>query len=239
MARNKLVFVALDYESQQKNFGSALKLTKEVKSNNYGFKINLDSIANFCPNSENPYNFIKSINNLGKPVFLDMKMWNGSRTMNNIAKGCADLNIDIINMYPHAGSKFMIKVKNILKGTNTKLFGLTVLTHYKDEDTFKLYGKNLRDSVRMLAEMNQEFGADGIVVPGNQLNVVKDFSYLKLCPGIRPKWYEDKKSNEQEQIVTPKEAILKGADYIVVGSPILKSKNPSESLEKILNEFIV
>lgn len=238
MSRNKLVFVALDYDSQQKNFCSALKLTKDVISNYYGFKINLDSIVNFSPDSENPYNFIKSIKDLGKPVFVDLKMWNGGRTMENIAKGCVDLGVNIINIYPHAGSKFMKIVKNILAGTNTKLFGLTVLTHYKDEDTLELYGKKLKSSIKMLAKMNYEFGVDGIIIPGNYLKFVKDFSFLKLCPGIRPEWYLNRKSNEQEQIVTPKEAIAKGADYIVVGSPIFKSKYPSESLEKILSEII-
>lgn len=238
MTNNKsIVFVALDYDSQQKNFSVAHNLAREVDSNSYGFKINLDSVANFSPDAQTPYSFIRSITDLGKPIFVDMKMWNGGRTMENIAKGCADLGVDIVNMYPHAGGKFVEKVRGALEGTNTKLFGLTVLTHYTDDDTKRLYGKNVRDTVRMLAEMNNEFGVDGIVVPGTQLEVVRDFPYLKLCPGVRPSWFEDKKVNAQEQIVTPEEAISQGANYLVIGSPILKSGNPSAALERILTEL--
>jgi len=238
MANNEsLVFVALDYDSQQRNFNVAKDLTRDVNSDSYGFKINLDSVADFSADAQTPYSFVKSITGLGKPVFVDMKMWNGGRTMENIAKGCADLGVDILNMYPHAGGKFVQRVKKSLEGTNTKLFGLTVLTHYTDEDTQRLYGKNVRDTVIMLGEMNYEFGVDGIVVPGTQLEVVRNFSYLKLCPGIRPSWFEDKKANAQEQIVTPKEAISQGANYLVVGSPILKSDNPSAALERILTEL--
>ena len=232
-----LAFVALDYNSQSDNIGFAERLANEVDSDKYGFKINLDSIADFSLNALNPYSIIKKIKDLGKPVFVDPKMWNGGRTMENIARGCVDLGVDIINMYPHAGRKFMKRVAKAVEGSNTKLFGLTVLTHYTDEDTLELYGKSLRDSVRMLAEMNYEYGANGIVVPGTQLVVVQKLPILKLCPGIRPDWYADKGTNDQEQIVTLKEAFENGADYIVIGSPIRKSDNPSEALERILKEM--
>ena len=238
MVNNKgFVYVALDHDYQQRNIYFAEKLSEEVEYGKFGFKINLDSIASFSQDALNPYYVIKQLSKTGKPIFVDMKMWNGGRTMETIAKGCADLGIDIINIYPHSGLKFGERVKRALDGSNTKLFGLTVLTHYTDKDTQKLYGKNVRDSVRMFAEMNKEFGVDGIVVPGTQLDVVQDFSYLKLCPAIRPEWYEDKKANEQEQTITPMEAISHGADYLVVGSPILKSDKPSEALERILKEI--
>jgi len=209
MANKGFVFVALDYDSQLDNISFATKLAENVHSIDYGFKINLDSVANFNPDALSPFAMVSAINKLYRPIFVDMKMWNGGRTMENIAKGCADSGVNIINIYPQAGKKFIEKVKRSLEETNTKLFGLTVLTHYTDKDTQRLYGKSLRDSVRMFAEMNQEFGVDGIVVPGTQLDVVQNFSYLKLCPGIRPEWYENKKVNEQEQTVTPIEAISK------------------------------
>ena len=237
MDDNKFVYVALDYNSQQRNFDFAKCLVESVNSDRFGHKVNLDSIADFSPTALNPYSFIKSIKNLGKPVFIDFKMWNGGRTMENIAQGCADLEVDIINMYPHVGGKFMERVVSTLSGSQTKLFGLTVLTHYNDLDTIKLYGKNLQDSVRMLAEMNYNSGASGIVVPGTQLDVVRDLPLKKLCAGIRPTWFEDRKVNDQEQTVTPYQALNNGADYIVIGSPIRKSKNPSKALERVIQEI--
>lgn len=239
MGNEILVYVALDYNSQRENFDFAQRLDKEVDSHRFGFKINLDSIANFSHDALNPYFFTKQIKDLGRPVFVDMKIWNGGRTMENMAKGCAELGVDIINMYPHAGLNFMRRVHDSLAGSQTKLFGLTVLTHYTDEDTERLYGRNLKDSVKMLAKMSQDYGAEGIVVPGTQLNAVKDLSLLKLCPGIRPYWDDDKKANAQKQIITPEEAILQGADYLVIGSPIRNSQNPAEALERILEDIKV
>lgn len=234
----RLAFVALDYDSQKDNIEFAKRLVNEVDSDKYGFKINLDSVADFSPTALNPYSMVKRVKDLGKPVFIDMKMWNGGRTMENIAKGCVDLGVEIINMYPHAGGKFMRRIAKVVAGSNTKLFGLTVLTHYTDEDTMELYGKDVKASVEMLAVMNYEFGADGIVVPGTQLDVVRRIPIQELCPGIRSIWYEDKKANDQEQIVTPKQAFDGGADYIVVGSPIRKSDDSAEALKRTLDEFV-
>lgn len=231
------IYVALDEDSQLKNISFATKLAENVQSIDYGFKINLDSVANFSPEALSPFAMISAIKKLNKPIFVDMKMWNGGRTMENIAIGCSDLGVDIINIYPHAGKKFIERVKESLEGTNTKLFGLTVLTHYTDDDTRTLYCLDLRDAVKVFADMAKDFNLDGIIVPGTQLNAVKDIPLPKLCPGIRPSWFEDKKSNDQEQTVTPYDAIMNGANYIVVGSPIQKSKDPVKALEKILSEI--
>ena len=226
MGKNNLVYVALDYDSQDQNLDFARTLSHEVDSNQYGFKLNLDAVANFSPSALNPYYFVKQVIGLGKPVFVDMKMWNGGRTMENVAKGCADLGINIVNMYPHAGGKFIGRVRNCL-----------VLTHYTEADTQRLYSCSLNEAVRKLARIGIESGADGIIVPGNQIGELRLSATEILSPGIRPSWFEDKKDNDQEQTVTPYEAINNGARYIVVGSPIRKSSNPSKALERIIREI--
>lgn len=232
-----LVYVALDYNDQESNLSFARELSNRIDSDRYGFKINLDSIADFSPNALNPNSFINRIGTYGKSIFVDMKMWNGGRTMENIARGCADLGIDILNMYPHAGGKFMRRVAKALDGSSTMLFGLTVLTHYTNDYTQRLYGKDLGETVKMLAQMSLDSGANGIVLPGTQLGAVGSMPLFKLCPGIRPPWYSHRRDNFQEQTVTPTEAIRGGADYIVVGSPIRKSKNRPDALKRILSEM--
>jgi len=233
---NRRLFVALDSESQRKNIENAQYLAENVQGD-YGFKINLDSVADFSSSALKPYSLVRSVQETKKPVFVDMKMWNGGRTMSKIAKQCAVfLGVDIINMYPHVGKKFYERVLSELEGSKTRLFGLTILTHYTDADTQRLYGKNLRDIVRMFTEMNVEYGAHGIILPGTALDVVKDIDIPKLVPAVRPTWYGDKKANEQEQTVTPEEAFENGAEIVVCGSPIFKSDNPSLALERILIE---
>ena len=222
------VYVALDYLNQSDNIAFAQELAGQVDSDRFGFKVNLDSVANFSPNALNPFSFVEEIRKTGRPVFVDMKMWNGGRTMEEVARGCADSGVEIVNMYPHAGGKFIERVKNSLDGSGTKLFTLTVLTHYTDLDTQNLYGCSLNEAVRRLAKIGFESGADGHL----RLSPLEI-----LSPGIRPTWYPNRRDNAQEQTVTPREAIDNGADYLVIGSPIRKSQNQAEALERVLAEI--
>ena len=229
------IYVALDKTGQRSNYEAARQLA-DVKSDRFGFKLNLDSVLDFSPEAANPNAFVKQMSEYGKPIMVDLKMWNGGRTMTNLAKGCADLGVDIINMYPHAMGKFVEKVAKAVEGSNTKLFTLTVLTHYTNEDTQQLYGRDIGGATIMLAALGVKSGAQGIIVPGTQLDVVKNLDMPKLVPAIRPPWYEDKKANDQEQPVTPDDAVKGGAKYLVMGSPIMKSSDPAKALDRILKE---
>lgn len=229
------IYIALDKTGQRSNYEAARQFA-DVKSDRFGFKLNLDAVLDFSPEALNSNAFVKQMGEYGKPLMVDLKMWNGGRTMTNLAKGCADLGVDVINMYPHAMGKFVEKVAKAVEGSKTKLFALTVLTHYTNEDTQRLYGRDIGDATRMLAELGIQGGAKGIIVPGTQLSVVKGFDVHKLVPAIRPPWYADKKANSQEQIVTHLEAADGGATHEVIGSPIMKSENPVAALERILKE---
>ena len=233
---NRFVYVALDYDDQTRNLAFAASLAN-VRSDRFGFKVNLDAVANFSPTAQNPYSFVKQVMDLGRPVFVDMKMWNGGRTMENIAKGCASLGVDIVNMYAHAGPAFIGRVKDSLRGTQTQLFAVTVLTHYTDSDTQRLYGCSLAEAAKRLGKIGFESGADGLIMPANHIGDMKLAPIKILSPGIRPAWYENKSDNDQEQTVTPREAIDNGANSLVVGSPVRKSPDPVAALERIIAEI--
>jgi orotidine-5'-phosphate decarboxylase len=235
-AAKPFVYVAVDYTDQNKTLSAARELSA-CDSDQYGFKTNLDCVANFGETADPPYKFIKKMMELGRPVFVDMKMWNGNRTMGAVAKGCADLGAKIVNMYAQAGVKFIGKVSKKLEGSETQLFTVGLGTHYTEADAQRLYGKSFAEVTLMLSEWSVEGGAHGLIIPGTQLETVSHLDVLKICPGIRPEWYEDQKANDQEQIVTPALAVQGGANGVVIGSPITKSENKVEALEKILTEM--
>ena len=141
------------------------------------------------------------------------------------------------NVYAHVGKKVLKELVKLTEGSKTKLFALTVLTHYDDEYTNELYGKNMEETVKLLSSWAEESGCHGVILPAKYLHVVNNTKLLKMCPGIRPEWYENKNINNQKQIATPSKAFNNGANYIVVGSPIMKSDDPEQSLVKILNEI--
>ena len=234
------VFIALDY-SQDRVIEEPYNFITGCKSNDYGFKINLDSLLTFSNNilTHTPHDCIQRIKNYGRLVFADIKIWNGLRTMSNIVRECVNLGVDIISVYPHVGISYLMELAKITKGTETKLFVLTVLTHYDDEYCKAYYRRSLKQTVVYFANLAEDAGADGIILPATCLDYVQHNPLLKMCPGIRPYWYQPPSDNNQVQIATPEYAGVHGANYIVVGSPITKSENKIDALQKIIDEFKV
>lgn len=230
------VFIALDSNNCQE----VLKYCHEFSSHPsslIGFKFNLDLCMNF--GNDIPFRtFVRNVKSYNKPIFLDLKMWNGIRTMANIIKECIELEIDIVNVYLHIGVKFLKELSKLTKGTKTKLFGVSVLTHYDDDYCQELYGKSLDDVIIMFSKWAYEANLDGIILPPNKLHLIKDSPLLKLCPGIRPNWFQDQKINNQEQTETPSYAVKNGADYLVIGSPIMMSVDRMTALDMVLDEIV-
>ena len=225
--QEKIIFVALDHDTVQEVIDTMSLLS--FAEGSYGFKINLDILLQLGELHWTRTNIelITKIKFLckGKPLFVDLKMWNGRRTMRNIVRHCVKLEVDIINVYPHIGCEALHELIELTRGTKTKLFVLTVLTHYDDKYCQMIYRRDMKDSVRMFAEMANAHGADGIILPPTCLDVVSDLDILKMCPGIRPeKTGELAHANDQVQIATPQEALEGGADYLVIGSSIIKAK---------------
>lgn len=219
------LYVALDYDSFDELFENAKKLNKIPED--FGLKINIDNIMNERRDL---------LRYLRRPLFFDLKMWNGLTTMRKIVKRCIKSNAKIINVYPHVGMEFLTELTKLTKGTGTKLFVLTVLTHYDEEYVRNIYNCSMEEIILKFANMAYEANADGIILPPTYLHVVKDIPLLKMCPGIRLN-EENNVTNYQKQIDTPKNAIENGADYIVVGSSITKSKDPEKVILDILNDI--
>ena len=117
--RKPFVYVGLGHKTQEENMDFARKLVEGVDSSIFGFKINLFSVADFNPRALSAYDFTARIQDLGKPVFVDMKMRNGGGTMAYVAEGCVNLGVDVINAYIDTGPKFVGKLRDIVNGTNT------------------------------------------------------------------------------------------------------------------------
>lgn len=220
------LFVALDYHTGDE----VLKIAEELAEieENFGFKVNLDVLL------KRGLGFVSELKQFERPVFADLKMLNGTRTMIEIAQRLAELNVDFINIYALAGEEAIGKVLKALQGSNTKLLGLTVLSHYDDAYCQKHFGKSLSKSVEHFATVACDAGCHGIILPGIALEDVRNLEIIKVVPGIRPSWYEDKR---HAQPVTPRQAVENGANILVCGSPITKSSNTREALQKILEEI--
>lgn len=209
-----------------------LKVAEQLSKveGNFGFKVNLDYLLN-------PEKGLKAllgpIQQFGRPVFSDLKMWNGTRTMTSVIENLVVLGVDYLNVYALA-DELLPKAIKITEGTKTKVLGLTVLTHFSEAYCQKHFRRSLPETVRHFAEVAVEAGCHGIILPGTALEAVADLDTIKVVPGVRPTWYKDTRHEEE---VEPRVAAEKGADVLVCGSPIMKSDSPVDALRRILTEI--
>ena len=118
------------------------------------------------------------------------------------------------------------------------IVGVTVLTSLSNQDLQDI-GCNMTTEELAIkrAKLAKESGIDGIVCSAQEVDKIveacgKDF--ITVCPGIRPATAE---VGDQKRVVTPADAINKGAHYLVVGRPITQAVNPSESAMSIVNQI--
>ena len=118
--------------------------------------------------------------------------------------------------------------------TNIKIFGVTALTSLSDNDTKQIYKRTTQDQVACMLDLAEESGIHGVVSSPHELKlVISRNSLLSISPGIRLQKTDD----DQVRVMTPKEAIEKGANYIVIGRPITEAHNISEALLEIYNSI--
>lgn len=224
-----LLLIALD--DLNRNEKQTLKTAKsflEIEGN-FGFKINLDYLL-----AKGITSALYRIQQFDRPVFPDIKMWNGRRTMIDVVKELVDFEVEYLNVYALADTEIP-EVVRITSGTKTKVLGLTVLSHYDDDYCKRHFKRSLYETVEHLSIIAVGTGCHGIILPGTTLRSVRGLRTIKLVPGIRPAWYKDARHKKE---VTPSFAIENGANILVCGSPIMKTDEPVESLKKILNEMM-
>ena len=124
----------------------------------------------------------------------------------------------------------MTAAMEAVSGTGIKVFGVTALTSLSDDDTKEIYRRNTSEQVNVMLDLAESAGIDGVVCSPHELNLVsKRKSLLSITPGIRVQNSND----DQKRVMTPKEAIDMGSDYLVIGRPITKSANIEQSLNEI------
>jgi len=138
----------------------------------------------------------------------------------------------MLTLHIRGGYDMLKKAANVIKNHKKRplLIGVTVLTSKAD--------KQAGPKVKKLALLAKKAGLDGIVCSPRETTKIKKVFNKKLLivnPGIRP---AGASKNDQKRITTPKEAVKNGADFIVVGRPITKAKNPALQAEKILKEIL-
>ena len=177
---------------------------------------------------------IKYVASKGFEIFLDLKLHDIPNTVKKSIEGLISLPISMMTIHTSGGLEMMKISMNAVKDTNIKIFGVTALTSLSDEDTEVIFKRTASDQVAAMLDLAQEAKIDGVVCSPHELDlVVARKSLLSITPGIRLSESDD----DQSRVMTPNDAISKGANHIVIGRPITNAPNISEALQEIHNSI--
>lgn len=190
---------------------------------------------------------VKAIKEKGARVFLDLKFHDIPNTVERTAHVACGLGVDIFNIHALGGFEMMECAAKAVwnwseeKGRpGPKVLGVTVLTSLSEASLKDVVGetnRTLEEEVLMLARLAQSAGLDGVVASPEEIVPIKQAcgkQFIVLTPGVRPAGGE---TADHKRVLTPGEAIRRGADFLVVGRPILSAPNPRQAALAILKEM--
>ena len=171
----------------------------------------------------------------GKKVFADLKMHDIGNTVAKGVESVAKLGATFLTVHAYPQT---MKAAVEARGSSLKILAVTVLTSYDDDD---LHAAGFRFGVSDLVEARalqaQTLGIDGLVCSGEEAATVRGIIGAQMAlvtPGIRP---AGSAVGDQKRIMTPGRAIAAGADYLVVGRPVVEAADPQAAAEAIVSEI--
>ena len=176
------------------------------------------------------HKIIRFASEKGFEIFLDLKLHDIPNTIKKSIQGLISLPINMLTIHTSGGKDMMIAAMDAVSGSQVKGFGVTALTSLNNDDTNKLFQRSPSEQVNALLDLAEEAGIDGVVCSPHELELVsKRDNLLSITPGIRP----HESNDDQKRVMTPREAIDHGANYLVIGRPITESKDITKSLNEI------
>ncbi|MFH1797981.1 MAG: orotidine-5'-phosphate decarboxylase [Candidatus Omnitrophota bacterium] len=232
--KEKLI-VALDVDSFERAESLVDMLSDDVDI----FKVGIAPFTGFGQA------LLNKLETAGKKVFLDLKIHDIPNTVRNVVRCAVKKGVFMMNFHCLGGLKMLETaareakiVQEELEGEKTILLGVTILTSMGEKDIQEIgLSGSVMDKVFELAALAERAGLDGVVASSQEAKMIKETmgrDFVVVTPGIRPEWAV---SGDQKRILTPKQALREGADYLVVGRPIIQADDPVEAVGKILEEM--
>jgi orotidine-5'-phosphate decarboxylase len=172
----------------------------------------------------------------GKKVFADLKMHDIGNTVTRGVESVARLGATFVTV--HAYPQTMKAAVEGKGGSTLRILAVTVLTSYNDDDLHAAgYRIGVSELVEARARQAQTLGIDGLVSSPEEVGALRKIvghQMTLVTPGIRP---TGSATGDQKRIMTPGRAIAAGADYLVVGRPIVEAADPEAAAEAIHAEI--
>lgn len=232
MDRSEQLIVALDVE----RYDDAARLVETLAPHLRWFKIGSKMFTREGPR------ICAMVKNAGAKLFLDLKFHDIPNTVAGAVESALTLDCDMMTLHASGGPDMIRRAREVVDDANSDaiIVAVTVLTSLGSDELGRLFGSDLAadDMVVSLAAMAREAGAHGVVSSARELPLVKSRvgrDCIVVTPGIR---LPDATADDQTRVVTPEAAIADGADYLVVGRPIIAAADPATATEQILTRMM-
>jgi orotidine-5'-phosphate decarboxylase len=225
MADDRLI-VALDVP----NAHAALEMTQAIGDAVNFYKIGLGMLTTGGLALAN-----ELIQEHGKRIFLDMKLFDIGATVESAVRGLAQFDLDFLTV--HGDPHVINAAKQGAAGSNLKILGVTILTSLDraDLDNCLIQQGDIKDLVITRAAKAFEAGADGVIASPQEAALIRALPEAEgrmiVTPGVRP---TGAALGDQKRVATPHDAIKDGADHIVVGRPVWTAKSPAQAAKDII-----
>jgi orotidine-5'-phosphate decarboxylase len=224
--RDRLI-VALDVPTADR----ALELVTELAVDVSFFKVGLQLYTAAGPD------IVRAVVDRGADVFLDLKLHDIPNTVAKAVAAAGSLGVKMLTLHL-SGGREMIDAAFRAKAVDLLLLGVTVLTS-STEETLRDTGVTgtVEEQVARLVDIGVRSHVGGIVTSPHEVEAVRariGEEMTLVVPGVRPVWAG---ADDQKRFMTPREAIERGADFLVIGRPITAHKQPREAVARILGEL--
>jgi orotidine-5'-phosphate decarboxylase len=232
-ARSKIIF-ALDVDT----FNAAKHWVATLSGRVGMFKVGKQLFTAYGPD------IVRMIKNFNEEVFLDLKYHDIPNTVAMASREAARLKVKLFNLHALGGYEMMARTREMMdkefpESDRSKVLAVTILTS-STEETLRAVGIEhpVAEMVPRLALLAKQAGLDGVVASPQEVSLIREAcgnDFLIVTPGVRPSFAA---TDDQKRIMTPAEAIVAGADYLVIGRPISAATDPLQAIEAIVDEMV-
>lgn len=231
MAHDPRIIVALDFANEN----DAMALVQQLDPALCRLKVGKELFTRCGPA------LVEKLQKQGFEVFLDLKFHDIPNTVAKACAAAADLGVWMVNVHALGGRRMIEAAREAMVGFSQapKLIAVTILTSLSESDINEVgINGSPETNVLALAQLAQQSGADGVVcspLEVEQLRAKCGGDFLLVTPGVRP---AGANLDDQKRVMTPRQALDAGSNYLVIGRPITKAENPLAALKVICTELM-
>jgi orotidine-5'-phosphate decarboxylase len=226
------IFVSIDTPETASARGLAESLADTVG----GIKLGLEFFV-----GQGPAGIRSVVSGIGLPLFIDLKLHDIPNTVAAAVRAMLPLQPTFLTIHTSGGPAMMRAAAEAASMTDLqrpRLLGVTILTSLDDDDLVSV-GQSVPvlDQARRLAALAQSSGLDGIICSPAEVAALRADcgpDFVLMVPGIRP---AGSAVGDQKRVMTPRDAVEQGADYLVIGRPITQASDPAAAARSIVEEL--